>query len=481
MRMRRVTGVATYCAVLIGLVACGASTTDTAAELGAIRIVTATAGVGIDSGGYAFRIDAGPTHPIAVTDTQTVTGFASGPHVIQFRDIASNCHALGPSLLTVTVTRGDTVTASLSVSCVAPEPGVLQVSTVTAGLDQDPDGYVVHVDGDSGHPIATNGTLTLDSLEAGKHVLELTGLADNCVPVGDTGRTVTIGLSASTDVLFQVRCKSLDWIAFLSDVEVEGQNDIYMMRLDSTERIKLTATGGYKGDLSWSPDGNRIAFTGQYAGDSSPGIYVLDVETGASTKLTPDSERDGHPAWSPDGTFIAYASGPLDALTHVWLMRADGTGRRDLTPNGDGDEPTWSPDGTKIAFTSARDQPQGFALWTMNADGSDPIRITPLGGVVWQPAWSPDGNWIAFSALEGTQEAIFMVHPDGSGLMPFHAASAPAGDVSWSLDGQRLVYMWTNAVAMVNVDGTGLAIWQQDLAPDWRVNMSSPRWRPRPR
>ena len=105
------------------------------------------------------------------------------------------------------------------------------------------------------------------------------------------------------------------------------------------------------------------------------------------TRLTDDPGWDGTPAWSPDGTQIAFASERLGSPV-IMLMNADGSDQRALTEATYASlMPVWSPDGAQIAFASTRSyevQRQGgrqevdggFELWVMNADGSDPQRIT---------------------------------------------------------------------------------------------------------
>ena len=44
-------------------------------------------------------------------------------------------------------------------------------------------------------------------------------------------------------------------------------------------------------------------------------------------------------------------------------------------------EPVWSPDGKKIAFSSNRDKEHSFQLFIMNADGTNPVRITAKSGL----------------------------------------------------------------------------------------------------
>jgi len=73
------------------------------------------------------------------------------------------------------------------------------------------------------------------------------------------------------------------------------------------------------------------------------------------------------------------------------------------------------------------------AIWIMNADGSNPVRITQKGGA--SPAWSPDGKWIAFER----DEQIWLVSPDGQKEVHLKT-DFPVGCPSWSPDSRKIVF-----------------------------------------
>ena len=50
----------------------------------------------------------------------------------------------------------------------------------------------------------------------------------------------------------------------------------------------------------------------------------------------------------------------------------------------------------------------------MNADGTDPVRLTQSEGADWAPAWSPDGTKIAFESNRDGDFEIYMMNADGT-------------------------------------------------------------------
>jgi TolB protein len=68
-------------------------------------------------------------------------------------------------------------------------------------------------------------------------------------------------------------------------------------------------------------------------------------------------------------------------------MKPDGTDRKQLTFHGTNDSPSWSPDGRYIAFASRRDGTTG--IYVMLADGHGKRRLTPKDKEADSPRWSP--------------------------------------------------------------------------------------------
>ena len=118
-------------------------------------------------------------------------------------------------------------------------------------------------------------------------------------------------------------------------MDADGEDE-YLRRLNND---------AYDGNPTWSPDGQKIAFQSNRAGDSD--IYVMDADGSNLRSLAYTYNYEGYPAWSPDGTQIAFVSnrGSDDwADRYIYVMDADGSNPRRLTNNSDYD----SPDGQKI-------------------------------------------------------------------------------------------------------------------------------------
>ena len=179
-------------------------------------------------------------------------------------------------------------------------------------------------------------------------------------------------------------------------------------------------------------DNGRIAFDSDRDGPD-PDIWTINPDGSDPLNLTADSTGDDFSAaWSPDGEHIVFVrdtdgfDGPDD--TEIWVMRADGSGQTQITDNTTYElEPAWSPSGRRIVFVRdpvrpAPDDNEDQELWVMRADGSGDRQITDNTVDDNEPAWSPDGHRIAFHrdvdpapGQDAVNVEVFDVRPNGSG------------------------------------------------------------------
>ena len=158
---------------------------------------------------------------------------------------------------------------------------------------------------------------------------------------------------------------------------------------------------------------------------------------------------------------------PRDFCFHLYVLNADGSGLRDLTRKlgvesgsgaGPASDPVWSPDGRMIAFVRLNTR---LGVYVVNADGSGVRNLTPKpkGAAYAAPAWSPDGRKIAFASERDGNSEIYLMNADGSGQRRLTRDLAYDGDPAWSPDGQKIAFVSNRdgryEVYVMNADGSG--------------------------
>src|SRR5205085_1780230 len=107
---------------------------------GSLTVSTSTSGGTPDPDGYTVTVSGGGSQTIGNNDSVTFPDLATGSHTVTLSGIASNCSVSGGTSRSVTVTAGQTATASFAVDCpTAPPPtGSLAASTSPTGGTADP-------------------------------------------------------------------------------------------------------------------------------------------------------------------------------------------------------------------------------------------------------------------------------------------------------------------------------------------------------
>jgi len=190
-------------------------------------------------------------------------------------------------------------------------------------------------------------------------------------------------------------------------------------KVDPCAPQQLTRTPGYDAEATISEDGKKIVFTSMRNGDLD--VYTMNADGGHVKQLTHELGYDGGPFFSPDRKWIVYrAYHPKtdQAITEykellkqnqirpttleLWIMKADGSGKRQLTNlNAASFGPSFFDGGKRIIFSSNLGATGGmgnFELYAINFDGSGLERITYSEGFDGFPMFSPDGKqlvWIS--------------------------------------------------------------------------------------
>ena len=209
-------------------------------------------------------------------------------------------------------------------------------------------------------------------------------------------------------------------IAFISERDVT--TDLYVMNSDGNNVIRLTSDNSHDSRGSWSPDGMKIAFSSARWAVRNSEIYVMDADGENEINLTKHKMWDVRPSWSPDGSkiaFVSYRDGGADTPKHIFVMNADGTGRRNLTEDTgltNSFSPSWSPDGSKIAFSSRLHWMNGD-IYVMTAEGKKLERLTNEEGNNRQPAYVRNGTSIAFESDRDGDYKIYLMEANGRNVV----------------------------------------------------------------
>ncbi len=144
-------------------------------------------------------------------------------------------------------------------------------------------------------------------------------------------------------------------------------DDLWKVSREGGEATRLTAGPGIKRGPHFSPDGQWIAFTGEY--DGTLNVYVMPTAGGTPRRVTFHSGPDVAAGWTPDGKNILFAS-PRDAyafgIQRLYTVPMDG-GFPTQLPLPLAYEGSYSPDGTHIAY---RPTPKAWGTWSHYRGGT---------------------------------------------------------------------------------------------------------------
>lgn len=193
----------------------------------------------------------------------------------------------------------------------------------------------------------------------------------------------------------------------------ENQNDIYVMGSEYKKPKRLAE--GAEPELS--PDGEKVVYCvrGMSIGEFGQ-IQLINTDGSGHKQLTKLKNGACLPTWSPDGDKIAFTVyGGKTPM--IYVMGKDGENVTEIIA---GYGPRWSPGGKQLLFCRFPEGHSASSIWIANADGTGATKVTEDNSVLLEAAWFPDGKGIVFSSdreyKHTAHTALFGINLDGSGL-----------------------------------------------------------------
>ena len=265
---------------------------------------------------------------------------------------------------------------------------------------------------------------------------------------------------------------------------------LWQVSIDGSDHRPLNSNLHRSTSPRWSPEGDKIAYVSSESGSSQ--IHIQWMDTGQTSVASHLQQSPSDLTWSPDGQWLAFtmsvkkstppiakrrkapegavwAKPPVTVTTtryqydgrgivdpayrHVFVIPADGGVARQLT-SGDFNHYgrlSWSADSTSIFFSADRSDD-----WELRSDEADIYsvslgsgaltQITDLPGAERSPAVSPNGKLLAISYEESrplafTPDRIATVDLSTKDVRILtEAVDGDAANILWRADGKALYF-----------------------------------------
>lgn len=250
---------------------------------------------------------------------------------------------------------------------------------------------------------------------------------------------------------------------FMDIMEDRRRSNIWIVNNDGSRNRPLTSGNNNNFSPRWSPGGDRLLYASTQSGSTE--LYIRWMDTGESAKITNLTQSPGSLSWSPDGEYIAFTmfvpekeppmvslpgkpegadwAAPVNVIDqlqyrddgssgfvekgyeHVFVIPAEGGTPRQITSgNYNHGSPEWTPDGESLIITSNRKEDWRYnerdtELYRVFVDDGSMLKMTSRKGPDYSPRISPDGEHIAYLGYDDNMDSYqltnaYVMDADGS-------------------------------------------------------------------
>ncbi len=267
------------------------------------------------------------------------------------------------------------------------------------------------------------------------------------------------------------------------------RTSLWVVNTDGSEHRPLITGPNNYSSPRWSPDGSRLAYVSQEEGRSQ--IFVRWMDTGEEARLTNLTESPGGISWSPDGEWIAFSMfvphdegtlsaemprrpegaewGPPIKVIDQLNYRADGAGYLDegydhlfvipavggtprqvsSGPHDHGGAIEWTRDGGSLIISVNRsenvsEEPRNSEVYRLTLEDGSYTQLTDRFGPDGNVRLSPNGRMIAYTGYDDTFQGysvtkLYVMNSDGSNSRLISGVlDRDVANPRWSADGRGL-------------------------------------------
>jgi serine/threonine protein kinase/Tol biopolymer transport system component len=173
----------------------------------------------------------------------------------------------------------------------------------------------------------------------------------------------------------------------VSIIEQESQTWLYDLSRETLSRFTFEGSQNY--NPVWTPDGKRVAFESNSAGPLNI-FWQLADGSGGFERLTTSPYINAPVSWSPDGQVLAFGEINPTSGQNIWILRMNDRKALPFRRTGSNEnEPRFSPDWRWLAYIS--DESGRLEVYVQAYPGpGGKWQISAEGGT--EPVWNPNGR-----------------------------------------------------------------------------------------
>jgi Tol biopolymer transport system component len=225
----------------------------------------------------------------------------------------------------------------------------------------------------------------------------------------------------------------------------EQETQIWLDDLSRDALTKLTLEGNNNLVPVWTPDGKRIAFNSNKEGANNVFLQLADG-SGGPERLTTSEYLQAPMSWSPDGQLLAFIEVNPATQRDIWVLNMrDRKARPFLRTQFDEAVPRFSPDGRWLAYIS--NESGRYEVYVQPYPGpGGKWQISTQGGT--EPVWNPNGHELFYRSGDKMMAVDITTKPELIASKPrmlfqgrYEQAPFPNSNYDISPDGQRFLML----------------------------------------